>query len=1100
MEIYIGAPIQDESERSTLKQIEHLLSDAQRSAIVFANISLSGRQIDFVVVLDSLTLIIESKGFTRPVRGDKNGPWREQLATGAWKEFRNPYIQTRDAKYAVRDAMRLFSGKEVPYPEAALVFVPDIPRGSQIDSGDFKVSVIGEAGLHAALQRRQGNPWPFDQWREFAKHLRLTRVTSVLAACDVAMAETENLLRRYTEAFHRTYKAAEPLVPFTCQSNGEEISSKEIMRLVSERYADLLIQGPSGCGKSMVAAASGVEFSRQGGIAVTIPVKEYVGSLKAVLNSEAGLLAAPSAAQLLNAARRLNRPILFIVDGYNECTEEWRPSLTRRLAALAHKYAASILITSQIPLVRDDLLTLRTIDVPSATMETKIAIARHASGDDVLPGDIMHLLGTISTGLEAKLIGEVGREHRHGSSRYALFDAFARKRLGESASEGIRFLSRLAAWLFERFAFSLSIRDLDRLMEGEGISPALLQRLQATGLLTRRGDRVSFAHEMFFDAFAAEAVVRRAAGRAEAVLVAIDAPLHAARKDLIIGAIDDALFLEQLLPRLADHTSVAACLSGSCGSPAQEWANAYCLNLLSQLRDEVYNIRFQIDERGWNNVAFQRDALTMWNPLDRAFLAVLSQLISEGHHLDETLEIIGTLDQRIADEGARLHDEARSRNIRIRHALFAISYVLKSSPAPGITSICTDLHGGLFQIPTSSIERKLMGDDVSPGQLCLLLILGRGTGITAPLLTYTIKKYWDAAPFHLRMDLMDAVLCCRPANKAERAALIEVIESFPRQHPSLSSSILDALQSLGALEDSEQEHHAVVRMEIQQCLSQQSARENYTKAWNIYSAQFDHPLSGAYYEVVSALPDHDRKTFLMMAAKGATESWFFLPLLLIDLAAFGDPSVGESIAQWTVLPPADSFMPQEAIKAFIVAHVALAKLGCALPNRPLTSSNASAVVLTACGLILYWSNRTDLDENTKAKACYSSLGVLIAHWQDVTLDILRLCEDTGTEMLRLLGDVPIVQSIIGRFPTEMADIGRHALHEPERLAGYSRHFSDHGRYQDLSFAIRILARHGNSTDAPLLRRYTSDPNLGTDAIAALQAIEERQSEKLESAE
>ena len=37
-------------------------------------------------------------------------------------------------------------------------------------------------------------------------------------------------------------------------------------------------------------------------------------------------------------------------------------------------------------------------------------------------------------------------------------------------------------------------------------------------------------------------------------------------------------------------------------------------------------------------------------------------------------------------------------------------------------------------------------------------------------------------------------------------------------------------------------------------------------------------------------------------------------------------------------------------------------------------------------------------------------------------------------------------------------------------------------------------------DAPLLRRYTSDPNLGTDAIAALQAIEERLSEKPENAE
>ncbi len=1093
MEIYVGAPIEYESERSTLKQIERLLTDDRRSAIVFANISIDSRQIDFVLALDDLVLVIEAKSYSRPVRGGENGPWQVQVASGDWKDIPNLYDQALNAKYAVKDAMRSFCRTEVPYPTAALVFVPDIPRGSQIDSGDFKVSVIGEDGLRAALRKRGENAWSFDRWRKFAKYLRLTRVASVPAACDATMAEAENLLRRYTAAFRRTYEAAEPLVPFTCRLDGEEISSEDITSLVSEQHADLLIRGPSGCGKSILAAASGIEFSRQSGIAVTIPVKEYAGSLKTVLNREAGLLAAPSAAQLLNAARRLNRPILFIVDGYNECAEERRSSLTRGLAALAQKYEASILVTSQIPLARSDLLALRTIDVPSATLETKIAIAKHASGHDVLPGDITHLLGAISTGLEAKLVGEVGRAHQRGSSRYALFDAFARKRLGEPASDGIRFLSHLAAWLFDRFAFSLSVRDLDRLMEDDGISPALPRLLQATGLLTRRGDRVSFAHEMFFDAFAAEAVVRRAAGRAEAVLTALDAPLHAARKDLIIGAIDDALFLEQLLPRLADHVSVAACLSGACGSRAQEWAKAYCSNLLSQLRDEAHNIRFRIDEHEMNGIAFQRDSLTMWNPLDEAFLAVLSQLISEGHHLDETLEIIGLLDQRIVDERIRLRDEARSRNIGLHYALFANSYVFRSSPAPGITSICTDLHGRLFRMRNASIERKLMGDDLSPGQLYLLLILSRDADITASLLNRIIKKHWNTASYHLRLDLMDAVVWCRPVDEAD-PALIETIEAL-HPHPLL---IGDALKSLGAFEDSEREHHAVVRGEIRQCLSQQNESDHYAEAWNIYSAQFDHPFSGAYYEVVSALPDHDRKTLLTMAARGATGSSFFLLPLLIDLASFGDPGVGESIVRWTALPPTDSFMSQNAVQVFVLAHIALARLGCDLPvpDRPLTSGNASAAVLTACGRILYWSNRTDLDENTKAEACYPSLGVLVEHGQDAALDVLRHCEDDGMEgVLHLPGDALAIWSIVGLFPAKMAEMCRHALHKPERQVGYFRHFSNHDRLQNLSFAIHVLELHGNSMDAPLLRRYTSDPNLGTDAIAALQAIEERLAEK-----
>jgi hypothetical protein len=34
-----------------------------------------------------------------------NGPWQVRLASGQWKDFRNPYLQARDAALALRDAM-----------------------------------------------------------------------------------------------------------------------------------------------------------------------------------------------------------------------------------------------------------------------------------------------------------------------------------------------------------------------------------------------------------------------------------------------------------------------------------------------------------------------------------------------------------------------------------------------------------------------------------------------------------------------------------------------------------------------------------------------------------------------------------------------------------------------------------------------------------------------------------------------------------------------------------------------------------------------------------------------------------------------------------
>ncbi|MCH8095564.1 MAG: NERD domain-containing protein [Proteobacteria bacterium] len=1097
IEIYIGQQIEHASERAVLDRLVHLLKRDQRPAIILSNFSLKARQIDFVVGLDDLALVVEAKGCSRPVRGGENGPWHVGLASGDWKDFRNPYVQARDAALAVKDAMRSFFNADVQYPSAALIFVPEIPRGSRVYAGDFKVSVTGLDGLHAALQTRQNDTWPLIQWREFAQHLRLTPVSTVATACDPSLAGAEDLLRRYTAAFGRTYTSAEPLIPFVCQSDGEAISSEDVARLVSEQHADILIRGPSGCGKTLLAAHAGLEFNRRGGVAITIPARNYTGSLKAVLDREASLLGAASAVKLLNAARRRNRPILFILDGYNECAESEQSSLTRGLAALARNYEGSVLITSQTPLARNDLLALRAVEVSSTSMETKIAIALNVIGGDALPREIKPLLDAVSTGLEARLVGEVGQQPSRGSSRYALFDAFARKRLGNAANDGIRTLTEVAAWLSDRIAFSLSIRDLDRLADAERVPQSLLRLLQTSGLLALRGDRVSFEHEMFFNAFAAEAVVRRTAGQSEPLLIALTTPQHAARKDFIIGAIDDDLLLEQVLEGVTDRTCVAACLSGACGRRAQEWAEARCLNLLERLREEVRNIRFRIYDKGWWNVAFEEDFLTTWSLCDRAFLAALPQLIAEGCYLDDILNIIGILDQRIAEEWSRLRHEASERSIALRSGLFANSYVFPFSATPGITQICSHLHGQLFWTTSDAvarvIERNLMGDDLSPGQLYLILMLRRGADIAASLITRALKTRWASAPYHLRLDLIDAAVVCQRANEADRTALIEAIEALPQpQHPFISTAIVDALRFLGGLETPEQEHQIVVREEISRCLTCPDDAETCAAAYGIYSAQFDHPFSGAYCEVVPNLSDDERKQLLMMAARGADDSTFFLSPLLIELASFGDPKVGVIIGRSTEFPPTDSFMPQDAIAVFVVAHVSLGRLGCRLPDRQLTTDNPSAEALAACGAILYWCNRADLDENTKRNACHHPLSILARHEQGAALDVIRDCEHALVEGLKHLpGKTPVERSIVGRFPAEVVEICRHALLRPAIQIGYFRHFSDYDRHQDLEFAINVLAHHGNTTHLTLLRRCAGDPALGITAIAAVKVAEQR---------
>ena len=123
VEIFIGSPVEHESERSTLREIERVLAAGNCPAVVFANFSVLSRQVDILVASDGLTLVIEAKSRTRAVRGGENGPWQVHVGSGDWKDFSNPYHQVLDAAFAIKDAMRAFSDGPVPYVAGALVFL-----------------------------------------------------------------------------------------------------------------------------------------------------------------------------------------------------------------------------------------------------------------------------------------------------------------------------------------------------------------------------------------------------------------------------------------------------------------------------------------------------------------------------------------------------------------------------------------------------------------------------------------------------------------------------------------------------------------------------------------------------------------------------------------------------------------------------------------------------------------------------------------------------------------------------------------------------------------------------------------------------------------
>ena len=522
------------------------------------------------------------------------------------------------------------------------------------------------------------------------------------------------------------------------------------------------------------------------------------------------------------------------------------------------------------------------------------------------------------------------------------------------------------------------------------------------------------------------------------------------------------------------------------------------MSILPRLRDEARAVRFQIvDASGFDGVIVDGSSLTEWSPSDRVLLKALPNLIMKGRYFDEMMHITGLLDRRIDEEGSRLQSDARKRGVRLRSAMFALGFVYPRDSGPAISEVFRFLHGGLYRMDTDDslllLRKYFCSGDLSFGQLYLLLQAARGSDVApkmAGFLARTIKSQWVRAPYHLALDLLHSACMCGMADDADRADLIETIESLPSdRHLFLSSAIVDALKSLGALDQQASEHYEVAREEVRQCLAKPKVAANYSSlAYRIYTSQFDHPYDVAYCQAVSELSAQDQKRLLMMAAEVA-ERGTFLTTLLSDLAAHEDPMTCRYLCRFAELPCRETAFPQDEVGPFVVAHVALGRLGCPPPDRQRAPDSACSECLAACGTILYWINRRDLDEGVRREECLPALERLYRHRHDGAVVALHLCDPgyyycTEKFMTTSVGS----HRIADYFPEELAEVCRCALRTGIDLKDYSRYFSRNGI---LEYAMDFLARYGTGADLTLLRGYVSDLDVGTHAIRAIKAIEQR---------
>ena len=108
-------------------------------------------------------------------------------------------------------------------------------------------------------------------------------------------------------------------------------------------------------------------------------------------------------------------------------------------------------------------------------------------------------------------------------------------------------------------------------------------------------------------------------------------------------------------------------------------------------------------------------------------------------------------------------------------------------------------------------------------------------------------------------------------NDEQRRTLISAIEATCLPNCGYDGwGIIDALKSLGALDDDQEEYVATVKAEIDEVLADPDNPISWKRAAGLWNAQFDHPYDGAYCQCWNGLSPDDRRALLIMAAKEAT--------------------------------------------------------------------------------------------------------------------------------------------------------------------------------------------------------------------------------------
>lgn len=1081
--IFCGEPLEHASERVFLGALVDHLARGAIPAVVLCNFQLKGRQIDFIVAMENAVALVEAKATRLPVRGEINGAWERLSPSGEWGPFRNPYQQALEAKNRLRDAMNQVASIGSFYPDGFVAMTGELPAGSTITTGDFKVRIGSTAEVLAALGATGGSPWSLADWRSFARSLKLTATSLDAALAAEGSWAFSEWAERYRRAFAVEYQTEADLwIPEDDEQAGALIAS------INEQ-AGSFVWGPSGCGKSLMAKSLGLQLTATGAICIFISAKLFSGSWAEVIQREVLLLVDSYDPRFLHRAAQLGIPVVLIFDGLNELSADNARQALRGLKALARRYEVRLVTTSQEPRP-EGLAGLSSFGVGKPSDTLKLRIAQRGHGD--LTPAAREVLRSVKSGFEARIVGEIGTELRSSSTRLELVDKFIRTRLGPHARSGSLGLRRLAARLIHEMAYSLSETAFDEFMLAQHLTFSDCEAILRAGVLQARGGRVSFSHEIFLGTCAAQELVKLAQTDPAKLGAQLGTPLFRPLARDIIAALDTELACRAVLEEITDADIIADAADGELGAVATATAWAILESSRASLLSEIAQSRLVLTGGdAFTRLAWEGHIETAATSQAR-FLA-LGIRASKGTGVEEYLVLCRAMDARLIEERSRLAEAARERNVALRSEAFARAYY-GFGPCHNFTLAATQAGATRFthftgNRPAGIAMRSLVG--LTSGELLFVLqqrheLFGKEdiTRFTREL-TEVLRTRWRYEPYHVRLELLHIVGFVRDADETAKAGLIEAIDALEihASNWALNSSAIDALKILGALDDEGEGQRAAIHHEVAAVIGESDSNDIREQALSVYSRMFDHPFDWIYAEEVYALPDEAQRLLYRRAiqADGIGDSMSVM-YLAQRIAEYEEPSDAPLFSTLTRLPSQANPMSQDEMAAFVLAVRFLARHAAPLPALEAENDAQQCIVLIRT-LIYAAESRRDADRG-QARTAWEQLHVLCPQ-----LVIGCLAEINEPLAARHVMERPPnypALNLVDVFPADLLAVSRKFVDEGVPATSYHRvGFRDQG----LHFAFGVLAERGERSDLVRLRRVAADHPFSPMALKVIRAIE-----------